>query len=51
MKYKIQVREQVRAFIDTLAPDSRIRFRIGRRGDCIPLKEILAGHHRLRTGG
>jgi mRNA-degrading endonuclease RelE of RelBE toxin-antitoxin system len=57
MKYKVRVREQVKAFIDTLAPESRIKIRFGlrglemERGDCMPLKEKLAGYHRLRIGG
>jgi mRNA-degrading endonuclease RelE of RelBE toxin-antitoxin system len=57
MKYKVQVREQVKIFIDTLAPDSRKKIKLGlrgleaERGDCIPLKERLAGYHRLRIGG
>jgi mRNA-degrading endonuclease RelE of RelBE toxin-antitoxin system len=57
VKYKIQVREQVKAFIDTLAPDSRKRIRLGlhglesEHGDCMPLRERLAGYHRLRIGG
>jgi mRNA-degrading endonuclease RelE of RelBE toxin-antitoxin system len=57
MKYKVQVREQVKAFIDTLAPESRKGIRTGLRrleiekGDCIALKERLAGYHRLRIGG
>jgi mRNA-degrading endonuclease RelE of RelBE toxin-antitoxin system len=57
MKFKVQVREQVKAFIETLAPESRKRIRLGlrgleaERGDCIPLREKLAGYHRLRIGG
>ena len=57
MKYKVEVREQVKAFIDTLAPESRKKIRSGLRGleaekgDCIALKEKLAGYHRLRIGG
>jgi mRNA-degrading endonuclease RelE of RelBE toxin-antitoxin system len=57
MKYKVEVREQVKAFIDTLAPDSRkqIRSRLRgletEKGDCTALKEKLAGYHRLRIGG
>jgi mRNA-degrading endonuclease RelE of RelBE toxin-antitoxin system len=57
MKYRVQVREQVKAFIDTLAPDSRKKLRSGLRrletekGDCIALRETLAGYHRLRIGG
>ncbi len=57
MRYRVQMREQVKAFIDTLAPGSRKRIRLGlrgleaERGDCQPLKEKLAGYHRLRIGG
>jgi mRNA-degrading endonuclease RelE of RelBE toxin-antitoxin system len=57
MKYKVEVREQVKAFIDSLAPESRKKIRSGLReletekGDCIALKEKLAGYHRLRIGG
>jgi mRNA-degrading endonuclease RelE of RelBE toxin-antitoxin system len=57
MKYEVHVREQVKLFINTLAPDARKRIRLGLReleaehGDCIPLKEKLAGYHRLRIGG
>jgi mRNA-degrading endonuclease RelE of RelBE toxin-antitoxin system len=51
------VREQVMIFINTLAPDSRKKIKLGLRGleeecgDCIALKEKLAGYHRLRIGG
>jgi mRNA-degrading endonuclease RelE of RelBE toxin-antitoxin system len=57
MKYRVELREQVKAFIDTLAPDSRKKLRSGLRGlktekgDCIALREKLAGYHRLRIGG
>jgi len=57
MKFKVQVREQVKAFIETLAPESRKKIRLGlrrleaERGDCSPLKEKLAAYHRLRIGG
>lgn len=57
MRYKVRVREQVKAFVETLAPESRRRIRAGlrkleiERGDCIALKERLAGCHRLRIGG
>jgi mRNA-degrading endonuclease RelE of RelBE toxin-antitoxin system len=57
MKYKVQVREQVKRFIDTLAPESRRRIRLAlrgleaERGDCLPLREKLTGYHRLRVGG
>ncbi|HEY4989649.1 MAG TPA: cytotoxic translational repressor of toxin-antitoxin stability system [Opitutaceae bacterium] len=57
MKYKVEVRQQVKGFIDTLAPESRKKIRSGlrgletERGDCIALKEKLDGFHRLRIGG
>jgi mRNA-degrading endonuclease RelE of RelBE toxin-antitoxin system len=57
MKYRVQVREQVKRFIDTLAPDSRKRVRLAlrgleaERGDILALREKLAGYHRLRVGG
>ncbi len=57
MKYTVQMREQVKAFIDTLAPDSRKKIRLGLRGletgrgDCTHLRERLVGYHRLRIGG
>jgi mRNA-degrading endonuclease RelE of RelBE toxin-antitoxin system len=57
MKYKVQVLEQVKMFIDTLAPESRKKMRLGlrgletERGDCVALKEKLGGYHRLRIGG
>jgi mRNA-degrading endonuclease RelE of RelBE toxin-antitoxin system len=57
MKYKVELREQVKSFVDTLAPESRKKIRSGLRGlesekgDCIALKEKLVGYHRLRIGG
>jgi mRNA-degrading endonuclease RelE of RelBE toxin-antitoxin system len=57
MKYKVQVREQVKRFIETLAPESRRKIRLAQRGlesgrgDCLPLREKLAGYHHLRVGG
>jgi mRNA-degrading endonuclease RelE of RelBE toxin-antitoxin system len=57
MKYRIQVREQVKRFIDTLAPESRKKIRLAlrgleaERGDRLPLREQLSGYHRLRVGG
>jgi mRNA-degrading endonuclease RelE of RelBE toxin-antitoxin system len=56
MKYRVQVREQVKHFVDTLAPESRHKVRLalsglGReRGDTLPLREALSGRHRLRVG-
>jgi len=57
MRYRVQVREQVKRFVDTLAPESRKRIRLAtrgletERGNRLPLKEKLAGYHRLRVGG
>jgi mRNA-degrading endonuclease RelE of RelBE toxin-antitoxin system len=57
MKYGVHVRVQVKMFINTLPPDSRKKIRLAlrqleaERGDCILLKEKLAGYHRLRIGG
>jgi mRNA-degrading endonuclease RelE of RelBE toxin-antitoxin system len=57
MKYKVVAREQVKACIETLAPESRKKIRSGLRGlgaekgDRIALKEKLSGFHRLRIGG
>ena len=57
MKHRVQEREQVKGFIDTLAPESRRKIRLAlrgletERGDCLSLREKLAGYHRLRVGG
>jgi mRNA-degrading endonuclease RelE of RelBE toxin-antitoxin system len=57
MKYRVQLRDQVKEFIDTLAPESRKKIRLAlreleaERGNCMPLKEKLAGYYRLRIGG
>ena len=57
MRHEVHARKQVKVFIDTLAPESRRKIRLGlrgletERGDCMPLREKLAGHHRLRVGG
>ena len=57
MRYRVQVREQVKGFIETLGPESRKKLRLAlrgletERGDCLPLKEKLSGYHRLRIGG
>ena len=57
MKYNVQVREQVKRFIDTLAPESRRKIRLSlrgletERGDCLPLREKFSGYHRMRVGG
>jgi mRNA-degrading endonuclease RelE of RelBE toxin-antitoxin system len=57
MSHHVEAREQVKKFIETLAPESRRRLRLGlrglqsERGDRLALKEKLAGYHRLRIGG
>jgi mRNA-degrading endonuclease RelE of RelBE toxin-antitoxin system len=57
MKYRVQAREQVKRFLDTLAPESRRKVRLAlrgletERGDILPLREKLTGYHRLRVGG
>jgi mRNA-degrading endonuclease RelE of RelBE toxin-antitoxin system len=57
MRYRVQVREQVKGFIETLGPEPRRKIRLAlrglesERGDCLPLKEKLSGYHRLRVGG
>ena len=57
MKYRVQVREQVKGFIATLGPESRRKMRLAlrglelERGDRLSLKEKLSGYHRLRVGG
>jgi mRNA-degrading endonuclease RelE of RelBE toxin-antitoxin system len=51
------MREQVKRFIESLAPESRRRVRLSlrgletERGDRLALRERLAGYHRLRVGG
>lgn len=57
MKYRVQVREQVKTFIETLAPESRRKIRLAlhglesEQGDRLPMREKLSGNHRLRIGG
>jgi mRNA-degrading endonuclease RelE of RelBE toxin-antitoxin system len=57
MKYRVQVREQVKTFIETLAPESRRKIRLSLRGleseqgDRLALREKLSGYHRLSVGG
>lgn len=56
MKYRVTVREQVKGFVETLAPESRRKVRLAlrrleaERGDILSLKEKLSGYHRLRIG-
>jgi len=57
MKYRVQVRSQVKDFLDTLATAPRRRLKIAIRalevesGDRLALRERLAGYYRLRIGG
>ena len=57
MKYKVQVREQVRRFYETRAPETRRRIREALRAleeeseNILPLRERLSGYHRLLIGG
>jgi mRNA-degrading endonuclease RelE of RelBE toxin-antitoxin system len=57
MRHRVQVREQVKDFINTLAPESRKKIRLAlrgletERGERLALREKLAGYHRLRVGG
>jgi mRNA-degrading endonuclease RelE of RelBE toxin-antitoxin system len=56
MRYRVQVREQVRQFYETRAPETRRRLREALRGleeeygNILPLRERLFGYHRLRVG-
>jgi mRNA interferase RelE/StbE len=57
MKRRVQVRGQVKDFLDRLAPEPRRRLKFALRalesenGDRLALRERLAGYHRLRVGG
>lgn len=57
MRYRVQVRQQVKGFLETLAPESRRRLKAAlkdlgdERGDRLALRERLSGYHRLRVGG
>jgi mRNA-degrading endonuclease RelE of RelBE toxin-antitoxin system len=57
MKRRIQVRGQVKEFLERLAPEPRRRIKLAIRalgddsGARLALKEQLAGYHRLRVGG
>jgi mRNA-degrading endonuclease RelE of RelBE toxin-antitoxin system len=47
----------MKVFVDRLAPESRRKIKLALRGleagrgYCLPLRERLAGYHRLRVGG
>jgi mRNA-degrading endonuclease RelE of RelBE toxin-antitoxin system len=57
MKRRIQLRTQVKDFMDRLPPEPRRRLKLAlrglenERGDRTALREGLAGYHRLRVGG
>ncbi len=57
MKHQVKVREQVKRFIGSLAPEGRRKVKLAlrelaiERGDCLPLREKLSGYHRIRVGG
>ena len=57
MKRRIQLRAQVKDFMDRLAPEPRRRLKLALRslesdrGDRTTLREGLAGYQRLRVGG
>ena len=56
MKAEVQWSEQVRDFINSLAPEPKKKLRAGVRtlahdqGDIKPLVDELLGYHRLRVG-
>jgi len=56
MRHRVQVRRQVKDFLERLAPEPRRRLRreIGAlgsgKGNRLALREGLAGFHRLRSG-
>lgn len=57
MKCRVQLRSQVKNFLDRLSPDPRRRLKLAiraletERGSKLALREQLAGYHRLRVGG
>jgi mRNA-degrading endonuclease RelE of RelBE toxin-antitoxin system len=57
MKCRVQIREQVKLFLERLAPEPRRRLKLAMRalenetGARLALREQLAGYHRLRVGG
>jgi mRNA-degrading endonuclease RelE of RelBE toxin-antitoxin system len=54
LKTEVVIREEVRDYLRTLAPETRRRARAALAalplGDTKPLREELAGLHRLRVG-
>jgi len=57
MKPSVRIREQVKTFLEQLAPEPRRRLKLALRaladgdGDTLALREKLSGYHRLRIGG
>lgn len=57
MNRRVQVRGQVKDFLERLAPEPRRRLKLAlralgdERGDRLALRERLTGFHRLRVGG
>ena len=57
MKYRIQVRREVKDFLESLAPAPRRRLKMAiqalenESGDRLALRERLVGYYRLRVGG
>jgi mRNA interferase RelE/StbE len=57
MKTRVDLSDQVRDFVRSLAPDPRKALRLAlhgletERGDIKPLEGDLSGYHRLRVGG
>ena len=57
MKHRIQLRQQVKDFMEALAPEPRRRLKLairgldGGQGERLALRERLAGYNRLRVGG
>ena len=57
MKPTVHVREQVKIFLEQLAPEPRRRIKFAlkalakQQGDRLALRENLVGYHRLRVGG
>ena len=53
---RVRIRAQVKKFLETLAPETRRKFKFGlkalaeERGDRLALRERLSGYYRLRIG-
>ena len=57
MRSRVNVREQVKVFLEILAPQSRGRITLAlhgpetEHGDGLAPRESLSGYHRIKTGG